>query len=177
MKTKGGRLNTGKLSGDWSKIEDPVLRRAAWIKENQRQRYFRNRADIAWVEANRRRSSEWGMKNRAIVNYNGRKKFAVDHGIARTDSDISLEKAIYSECHRLNSLGGKRYCVDHIIPICYGGLHHHLNLQILPFDINISKHGDPIWLEDGFKSWKDVPEFLWPPKLVPVYTALKNIKY
>lgn len=82
------------------------------------------------------------------------------------------EKKIFFEAQRLTKLTGELYEVDHIIPLVVGGCHHHLNLQVLPRNLNRSKSCNPFWEHEGFKSWRDVPDSLWPENLKPSYFAL-----
>lgn len=75
----------------------------------------------------------------------------------------------------LSKTTGIQHVVDHIIPLNCGGWHHHLNLQVIPVSINCSKHGNPIWEHEGYKSWRDVPEYLWPEKLVNIYKSILKL--
>lgn len=93
------------------------------------------------------------------------------------DHDFNIESKLHAECILKTATTGILHNVDHIIPTALGGLHHHLNLQVLPHKINAAKSHNPIWKMDGYKSWKDVPDFLWPESLKPVYRALLNVHY
>jgi len=79
---------------------------------------------------------------------------------------------IHMECRMLTAETGIKHEVDHIIPLKFGGWHHHKNLQCLPYFVNDEKHSDPFWQVDGYKSFMDVPTYLWPPLLAPSYFAL-----
>lgn len=81
---------------------------------------------------------------------------------------------VFKAAKDLTARTGIVHEVDHIIPIHLGGFHHHLNLQALPKKVNILKKANPFWEMAGYKSWRDVPEYLWPEKLAPSYLALRD---
>lgn len=89
------------------------------------------------------------------------------------DHDHSIELALFAECQRLGVETGVMHELDHIIPLWHGGCHHHQNLQPLPRTINKRKGANPTWTMPGYKSWRDVPEYLWPEQLKNQYNALK----
>lgn len=88
------------------------------------------------------------------------------------DLDPAAEMKLYADAQARTKETGELWEIDHIIPLIVGGSHHHLNLQILPCSINRSKSADPFWERSGYKSWRDVPQYLWPDKLKPAYQAL-----
>jgi hypothetical protein len=85
-------------------------------------------------------------------------------------SDVVKLKAIYARVTQLSAEGSK-WAVDHIIPLSRGGWHHEANLQPLPDRVNSAKCDDPFWERPGFKSWRDVPQALWPAELASQYAA------
>ncbi len=89
------------------------------------------------------------------------------------DNSVIAEIEIHSQAIRLAKETGIQHHVDHIIPVSRGGWHHHENLQVLPASINVSKGADPFWEQAPYKSWRDVPEALWPDNLADEYNALK----
>lgn len=93
------------------------------------------------------------------------------------DHDFNVESKMHGECISRTETTGIRHNIDHIIPIALGGFHHHLNLQILPHKINASKSNNPVWKMEGYRYWKDVPDYLWPEPLKPIYQALMSVNY
>jgi 5-methylcytosine-specific restriction endonuclease McrA len=55
--------------------------------------------------------------------------------------EVNKILTIYEECSRISFETGIPHEVDHIIPICKGGLHHPDNLQILTMEENRKKGG------------------------------------
>lgn len=93
----------------------------------------------------------------------------------QTHPDIDLKKVIgiYNESNNMLAATGIKHEVDHIIPLSSGGWHHQDNLQIITQFENRSKADNPFWEKAGFKSWRDVPESLWPVSLKNQYEAKK----
>jgi 5-methylcytosine-specific restriction endonuclease McrA len=58
-----------------------------------------------------------------------------------TQEEVKRILTIYEDCSRISSETGVPHEVDHIIPICKGGLHHPDNLQILTMKENRKKGG------------------------------------
>lgn len=79
---------------------------------------------------------------------------------------------IYRASETLSRCTGIRHHVDHIIPLRSGGWHHELNLQVLPWRVNLSKKKNPLWTSDVYLDWRSVPESLWPAELAPRYRAI-----
>lgn len=124
------------------------------------------------VESQRLRSAEWRRKNPAIFLAQKAAQRARKIERSHPSADLLKIKAIFDECARLSKTGVK-HDVDHIIPLSRGGWHHQDNLQVLPSTVNGSKHNDPFWELAGYKSWRDVPEHLWPEALANQYRLLK----
>ena len=55
--------------------------------------------------------------------------------------EVNKILTIYEECSKISCETGIPHEVDHIIPICKGGLHHPDNLQILTMEENRKKGG------------------------------------
>jgi len=85
-----------------------------------------------------------------------------------------LIERIYRHAANMRIGFGIKHEIDHIIPLCSGGLHVEGNLQILTADINRSKGSNPFWMSpDGLSlDWRDVPQRLWPENLRPEYERL-----
>lgn len=156
-----------------------------WREENRERAKQQSRE---WHLKNPERSKElkqqWSDKNRAAIRERGRnygKQFPEKKNAATArrwankkrqlhpEHDVAAEITMRAEARRLKAETGTIHHVDHIIPLKHGGWHHHLNLQVLPSDVNLRKNRDPFWHHPGFKSWRDVPEYLWPESLAPLY--------
>jgi hypothetical protein len=148
-----------------------------WIEENRQsvrlsqQKYYMNNKDVVaasartWAEANPISAKIASLMTAA-------RRAAKKRGLIHPECDYVEERKIYTECVERRLSSGRKFHVDHIIPIRFGGWHHHLNLQILPEFENTSKGQDPFWESAGYKDWSSVPQFLWPEKLAPSYHAL-----
>lgn len=86
--------------------------------------------------------------------------------------DFSNVASLHLLCAKISAETGVKHHVDHIIPLARGGWHHQDNLQVLPSSVNHMKGGDPLWEQSGYKSWRDVPKFLWPDALAEKYASL-----
>jgi 5-methylcytosine-specific restriction endonuclease McrA len=58
-----------------------------------------------------------------------------------TQEEVKRILSLYEECSRISIETGIPHEVDHIVPICKGGLHHPDNLQILTMEENRKKGG------------------------------------
>lgn len=133
-----------------------------------------------WRRHNKERAKEisrnWRSANPEKSKIQSRKycqrRYAVKKSSIHPELDQVIEMELFNECQVLSNEAGVVYHLDHIIPLAHGGFHHHLNLQPLPYSINQSKNDNPLWEMEGYKSWRDVPEFLWPEKLKELYKKL-----
>ena len=160
-----------------------------WRTENKEKmlvyarEYYKNKMPIEQKKKKWAKLREFNAKNPEY--YNSYYLTHKDEFTARTKKrqmilasqfhpSANLEKIeeIYKERTRIFKESGLKCDVDHIIPISCGGWHHENNLQILPDKVNKSKGADPFWERSGFKSWRDVPQNLWPQKLIPSYLSL-----
>lgn len=93
--------------------------------------------------------------------------------LARThpEHDDAIKIQLCKDAGKLTRETGIKHHIDHIIPLSRGGWHHHLNMQVLPGTLNHQKSANPFWQMPGYKSWRDVPEHLWPVALVEKYRA------
>lgn len=150
------------------KIQD-----AAKYKRNQT---IRNAQAKAWVKKHpeRRREicSKWSKGNPHKCQEACQRRRVRVRGRMHPLRDPKAISAIFKECAKRNRKEPKSWSVDHIIPMIHGGFHHELNLQLLPALTNYIKSGNPFWQMEGYKSWRDVPEFLWPEPLKQEYLKM-----
>lgn len=144
----------------------------AWhIKHPERSNELKRK----WMENNREsireRGRNYGKRFPEKKNAATARRWAAKKRQLHPEHDNAVEIAMRAEAKRLKAETGITHHVDHIIPLKHGGWHHHLNLQVLPSDLNLRKNRDPFWHHPGFKSWRDVPEYLWPDDLAPQYRA------
>jgi len=79
--------------------------------------------DAAWQRANRDRHAASIGKARVVREY-GPERIPVDF-------DFEATVLLYAKAQELTRLTGVKHEVDHIIPLCYDGLHEASNLQVL----------------------------------------------
>ncbi len=99
----------------------------------------RRREDIR--EHNKKYSQTEGGKLRNNIKAAKRRTTKRDQSPELTPDEKEAILTIYEKCARITCATGVPYEVDHIIPICKGGLHHPDNLQILTMEENRRKGG------------------------------------
>jgi len=117
------KLNNEELMKPYRTKEKTKKRVDKWRKENPEK----------WKEQNKRypeKNNAKEAKRRASI-----KNQTPD----MTQKEIDKIFSIYEECSRISLETGIPHEVDHIIPICKGGLHHPSNLQILTMKENRTK--------------------------------------
>ena len=144
-----------------------------WYEKNKERDCQKGRE---WRSANKKRRKEYdrdyARKNPEIIGHKNGIKRALMLAALREDADLKLIRQMYELAKRLSRQMKTKFAVDHIIPLSRGGFHHEMNLQVLPNAINLAKFDNPMWQMEGYKSWRDVPEFLWPESLAPKYRAV-----
>jgi 5-methylcytosine-specific restriction endonuclease McrA len=123
-------------------------------------------------ESNPNYAKEHYYKNKARYLAKKRRRDAIKISLLHPEHDRVVEQELFLKAQELSETSGVFHEIDHIIPLDCGGYHHHANLQVLPMSLNRQKGHDPFWQMDGYKSFRDVPEFLWPEKLKPSYQNL-----
>jgi len=128
-----------------------------------------------WQINNREYHKEHYLQNKEYYHAKTCKRRAVLAKRIHPDADMGEIAKIYKERMDVSRKTKIIHAVDHIIPISAGGYHHQDNMQIMPATINKEKGADPFWSRAGFKSWRNVPKFLWPQKLFESYSKIANI--
>jgi 5-methylcytosine-specific restriction endonuclease McrA len=117
----------------------------------------------------RDRGATWRKENLDRVAQKTRRRYAMKRSLIHPENDRRKERRFFAEAARLTRETGIEHHVDHIIPISAGGWHHHDNLQVLTIGENLTKGSDPFCELPGRKSWRDVPEHLWPSMIADQY--------
>lgn len=120
------------------------------------------------LAANRR----WVKNNPDKARARSQRRRAIRRNQLHPCLDQVMERELFVLAQKMTRETGVPHHVDHIIPFKHGGWHHHLNLQVLPCRLNLCKKHNPFWSCSGFKSWRDVPEYLWPEQLAPAYRSI-----
>jgi hypothetical protein len=120
------------------------------FRKAQRKHYEANKADMdeksaVWRRENadkhRAAIAAWHKKNPVRSYAHTRMRNLRLKGQTPPDADFEAIYALYEESARLTRETGVRHHVDHIIPLCKGGLHHQDNLRVIPAAENLSKGG------------------------------------
>lgn len=135
---------------------------ATWHKENPEAR--RKHRD-KWTSS--KKGQRWEKKHRkeALSKYwksnRGREVSRIKSGLRRarkveasdglTEQEYGKIQQIYKHCARVSKKLKIPFHVDHIIPLSKGGLHHPLNLQVVPAKWNLRKNNNNTerWLPNG----------------------------
>jgi hypothetical protein len=128
---------------------------------------------IRWRERNiekiREKGRRWCKENPEKKNAMTARRWAAKKRQLHPDHDTDAELRLRAEAKSLFVKTGIVHHVDHIIPLAFGGWHHHDNLQVLTIAENLKKNDDPFYELPGRKTWRDVPRHLWPESLSEEY--------
>lgn len=181
-KQMGSRYSTEKQKKKHcEEAKDYYARHREKAKARQRKYYSENRDQAAetmrlWREKNkdqvRAKILEWQRNNRTKMAMYQRRRRTLKLNSLHPELDREKEEALAHECRQVTKTTGIDHQIDHIIPLVFGGWHHHDNLQILPRSLNAQKNDNPVWEMKGYKCWRDVPEYLWPEKLRSIYARM-----
>ena len=144
------KANRRSLTYSSSHREEAKSKARIW-RENNRTRYLHG--SRKWRHENKERASEatkaWKAVNRERVlalvrNYKARKKAASGTHSGRDVLELlALQNHMCAACRC--RIDGRKYHVDHIVPLSMGGSNDRGNLQILCAPCNLSKNArDPV---------------------------------
>lgn len=154
------------------KISD---RARQWRKENPERCQAHAKTAKIYYENNKRNwrkhREKWRINNPSKFNRAQRPVCARYRAKKRKSLHPTRDEGVIIALY--NDASGLGLVVDHIIPLKHGGWHHEDNLQLMSRSLNAEKNASVLWEMDGYKSWRDVPEFLWPDRLRPMYERLK----
>lgn len=149
---------------------------ADFRREENKKKRERYATDPDWADSQRKIKSEWAKRNGAKILSKVMKRNACKKQRVHPLADLSRIDSLYEEAEGLTRQGGMKYQVDHIIPLKWGGWHHHDNMQILPESVNTSKGQDPYWRSHEYLDWTDISPSLWPDKVLPMYRKILEIE-
>lgn len=152
------------------------LRRKDPIYKASYNAYVRNRYSerVDVRQKSKARSNKWGKMFPEKQNLRAAKRRALVRNAIHADHDPAIELAMRKQAEDLTRKTGIKHHIDHIIPISYGGPHHHKNLQILPDSVNFQKSSNPFWTSETYLDFRSVPQSLWPQKLVDFFSAIQK---
>lgn len=154
---------------DCTKKEKLIYRSENKDKVKQYRESFYTKQDDLYFQKERERKQEWSKANPDKIRLKNERfrtnnKDLVASYTAKyrsskldrtpkwlTQQDFANIKSIYKMCNKISEKTGVKHHVDHIIPLqgeFVSGLHVPSNLQIIPFNINLSKSNTYNIIED-----------------------------
>ena len=96
---------------------------------------------LANIERIREKNKEYKKNNPEKIIMKGRKRRAVQKmaSVVLTDKENQMMEQLELTRVALQKETGKRYHLDHVLPLAHGGIHHPCNIRILESIENISK--------------------------------------
>lgn len=146
------------------------------IVEYSRKRYLEKKDHITNV------NKKWYFENKEKVRENRRKyaknnrdKFHIKESIRRARKIENTHELFNPKIHnvyyhmrlRLEKCLGIKYHIDHILPLAKGGYHHHLNLQVIPSDLNSEKNDNLYFKHPSLVHWTELPDWLLDRVVLP----------
>lgn len=80
---------------------------------------------------------------------------AAKHAAADPTADLAAIRSVYEDAYYAGEFMAVPFAVDHVVPLCRGGLHRPSNLRHIPAALNAIKGGklDHEVTNDGFIEW------------------------
>lgn len=121
----------------WHKENPEAIRkhRAKWTNSKKGQRWEKKHRQEA---LNKYWKSDKGRQV-ARINSSKRRARKAKSAVILTECEEGEIKQIYKHCERVSKKLQIPFHVDHIVPLSKGGLHHPLNLQVVPAKWNLCK--------------------------------------
>jgi len=129
------------------------------INENRKRKYATNE------DGTRDKRHKYVKDNPVIFRTYRSLRRAKEKSQLHPDHNKNIEIILRESANRIENCLNIKFCVDHILPIKHGGMHHHLNMQIMPSDINLKKNASLTWEHNYYKNWKQIPDYLIPENL------------
>lgn len=107
-------------------------------------------------------SKEYRLNNKALCNTYCHARRARLRASIHPNHSKQIEKIFQELAIRVSACSGIKFNVDHILPLNAGGVHHHLNLQIIPAIINFGKRDNINYRHSLLIHWTELPKFLLP---------------
>jgi 5-methylcytosine-specific restriction endonuclease McrA len=118
------------------KLQDDDLMRPYRTKEKANKRLRR------WRENNPDKfQQQWLSEPKHQKNARAAKRRGAIRNQTPANTDFQVINEVYKQAEMMTKNSGIPYEVDHITPICKGGLHHQDNLQIITKEANRKKGG------------------------------------
>jgi hypothetical protein len=99
--------------------------------------------------------SRWTMANRNQRRVNDAHRRARKRAAVDPQADHAAIRAVYEDAYYASQFAGEPFAVDHVVPLCRGGMHTPLNLRHIPAALNAIKGGrlDAEVDDPSFRSW------------------------
>lgn len=124
------------------------------VRENRRN-YERNNK-----EKMKEKRKRYVSNNRDKISLKNSRRKALKRKSVHPDLNNNIYTVYYNMKNRLEQCLGIKYNIDHILPIARGGYHHHLNLQVIPADLNFVKNDNLKFKHPILIHWTELPDFL-----------------
>lgn len=111
-------------------------------------------------EKMREKRKRYVSNNKDKISLKNSRRKALKKKSTHPDFNYNIYTVYYNMKNRLEQCLGIKYNIDHILPTAKGGYHHHLNLQVIPADINFKKNDNLEFRHPSLVHWTELPVFL-----------------